>query len=159
MAPNCTSSYCILHHHVPHILRTEKKPILRKNALDKAMKTTDFLNPDPYAHIFLIFYVMKWEACKKHFCCIRKSWKALMQLFLSCEINYIFFHGISFWLQRIADTQTWLSRPGYLVQYFFKNERSETVTSRKTIDSTSCQLWNFSFQANTRTLENCYSPI
>lgn len=71
MAPNCTSSYCILHHHVPHILRTEKKPILRKNALDKAMKTTDFLNPDPYAHIFLIFYVMKWEACKKHFCCTK----------------------------------------------------------------------------------------
>lgn len=158
MAPNCTSSYCILHHHVPHILRTEKKPILRKNALDKAMKTTDFLNPDPYAHIFLIFYVMKWEACKKHFCCT-KVLKGAYATTFELRDQLSFFHGTSFWLQRIADTQTWLSRPGYLVQYFFKNERSETVTSRKTIDSTSCQLWNFSFQANTRTLENCYSPI
>lgn len=66
---------------------------------------------------------MKWEICIKCFCCKpRTQRKALKRLFwvansTSCFLFFMEHHSD---LKKWADAQIWLSRPGYLANFFPK---------------------------------------
>lgn len=96
MASNC-SSPCFFH----HTLNVRKKNASSlKKIFDEAVNIVILLTLEPKEHIFLIFYMMKWEEYIKYFCCILKHHGCLTKKhlcdFVSQELNksLLFFHEI-----------------------------------------------------------------
>lgn len=56
-----------------HIKHLKKMPVSLNNPLAAAVKRCNFKNLYPGVLVFLIFSVIKWEVCIKHFCTLKYS--------------------------------------------------------------------------------------
>lgn len=104
LAPDCIGSYCIF-----GILKDANFTL---KYLMKKWELLILLNSNPWACIFLLFCIMKWEVCIKHFSSIAKydaypEGKHFCNC-LKCSLKYCSFCG-TFLLERMID-RLWLLR-------------------------------------------------
>lgn len=104
----------------------DKKPILLTNGLNVVLI---LLILDPWGHIFLMFYMKKWEVYTKHFICWSKN---LILRKSKCVANWVvnwtnwFLHVIHFYRKNNWDKlviQTWV-----LGGHFLENKQSASIT-------------------------------
>lgn len=109
---------------------------------DEAVKFINFIK-SPTLHVFVVFYVMKWEVYIKHVCCM---WKycisrnsACVTIWMQTELT-LFFKEHHFYLRKMTD-KVWALRLIYLAGVFFEMKWAYRI---------SCQWEGLSFKAKIR---------